>query len=60
MFKFFLVIFVLNPVTGIYSVIDGWHPREQPDWKTCIERRNFARKQNGSENMKIICRKVIW
>jgi hypothetical protein len=61
MFKFFLIVMFFNAQGEVVNK-DGWYPREQPNWKVCIERRNFARKHHKTKEgvtAKWFCRKVM-
>ncbi len=57
-FKTVLVILVMTANGWIVDRRDGWQPREQPDWNTCIERRDFFNNNRPPEDTRrAVCRK---
>lgn len=63
-FEFWLFVFMLTSngwVAG--SAVDGFAPRQQPNWNTCIERRDFAEKNSqlppGVKRWDWVCKKRL-
>lgn len=60
MFKFYLIVMVMSGTGWKANTEDGWHPREQPDWKVCIQRRDaFNKNTKKGSPWRAICRKVM-
>lgn len=58
MFKFWLIILIFSDGGWAIDKTDGWHPRQQQNWKICVERKDFF-NAHRNDGRKAMCRKVM-